>query len=1638
LSGAPDRYEAILREVQAFQSGLSGGDLPPRINGLIEALQRSAASAAQLCRRATALARMAGEMLEGMDFGFLYDPARKLFAIGYRLPDGRLDPGYYDLLASEARLASFIAIARGDVPPWHWFRLGRALTPVGRGSALVSWSGSMFEYLMPELVMHAPAGSLLEQTARLIVQRQIRYGEEQRVPWGASESAYSVQDLDLTYQYSSFGVRGLGLKRGLSEDLVIAPYATALAAMVDPVSAAHNFARLAKAGALGRYGFYEALDYTGARLPEGKAVTIVRAYMAHHQGMTVVALANVLHAGAMRERFHAEPMVQATELLLQEQMPRGVAVARPRAEEVGTQRHVRDFVPPVLRRFQSPHDPTPRTHLLSNGQYVVMLTSAGSGYSRWLGLAVTRWREDPTRDPWGSYIFLRDVHSGVVWSAGYQPGGVEPDTYEVVYSEDRAEIRRRDGAISTTLEVVVSPEDDAEVRQLSVTNLGTRTRQIELTSYAEIVLAPPATDAAHPAFSNLFVQTEFIPRLEALVATRRPRSLEEPRIWAAHVANVAGPTMGAVQYETDRARFIGRGRTIRNAAAVHEGRPLSNAVGSVLDPIFSLRRRVRLPPGATARATFSTLVASTREKVLILADKYREPATFERTATLCWTQAQVQLRHLNIDTEEAHLFQRLATRILYADPTLRAPSDVLQRNARGPSALWAHGISGGLPIILVRIDHAEDREIVRQLLRAHEYWRMKGLAVDLVILNEQGPSYEQDLQAVLEALVRTSQTSSRHPRHDPPGGVFILRGDLLSPGDRDLLHTAARAVLLSRQGTLAEQVVRLRRPESAPRPPRPLSSVKPPIEIPPPRPQLEFFNGLGGFAAEGREYVSILGEGQWTPAPWINVVANPSFGFQVSESGSGYTWSENSRENQLTPWSNDPVSDPPGEAIYIRDEETGEIWGPMALPIREEWPYVARHGQGYSRFEHESHGIALNLLQFVPLADPIKISRLAIENRSGRPRSLSVTAYVEWVLGFSRGASAPFIVTSIEPDNGAMLARNAWNEEFGGRVAFADLGGLQLAWTGDRTEFLGRNGSLDLPAALARGGGLSGKVGAGLDPCSALQTVIELPAGGHAEILFLLGQAVTVEEAKELVLRYRQEDLDACLRAVVQRWDDILGALQVKTPDRSLDLLVNRWLLYQALACRVWARSALYQAGGAYGFRDQLQDVMALTVAKREVAREHLLRAAARQFRQGDVQHWWHPPSGRGVRTRSSDDLLWLPYAVVHYLEVTGDLAVLDEVIPFLEGPPLEAGQPEAYFEPSLSKESGTLFEHCARALERSLSVGRHGLPLMGTGDWNDGMDRVGQGGQGESVWLGWFLHTVLWEFARLAERCGEHSRAEKWRAHVQALKASLEGEGWDGDWYRRAFFDDGTPLGSAANAECRIDSTAQSWGVISGAADPVRRARAMAAVEEYLVRRGDGLVLLFTPPFDRTPLEPGYIKGYLPGVRENGGQYTHAATWSLIAFAALGEGDKAGELFSILNPINHSSTRAGFQRYKVEPYVIAADIYSEPPHVGRGGWTWYTGSAGWIYRAGVEWILGFRLRGTQLHLDPCIPRAWPGFEVSFKYHSSRYELSVENPYGVTRGVSHIEMDGIPLEGSAREIPLVDDGATHRIRVVLG
>ena len=1632
--------------VQEFQTALSlpaGGQLLSWTDTLQQTIETHFRDGSmghetqvKLRQRLEKLALESRAIAAQMEFGFLLDPQRLLFSIGFRVHEAMRDESCYDMLASEARLGSFFAIAKGDLRTRHWFRLGRTVTAVRGGAALMSWSGSMFEYLMPSLVMRAPISSLLDQTTRLIVRRQIDYANSLGIPWGVSESAFNARDIEFTYQYSNFGIPGLGLKRGLSENLVIAPYATGLASMVSPRQAARNYERLAALGANGIYGFYEALDFTPSRLRVGDTAAIVRAYFAHHQGMTIAAILNTVKDGQMRDRFHAEPIVRATELLLQERAPRDVPIMLARAETATGNAEI-GALAPTVRRVGFPDLGTPVTHLMSNGSYVVMLNAAGGGYSTWKDIALTRWREDSVSDDWGSFIYLRDPRTELRWSAGFMPLGRKPDLYQASFSEDKAVIDRTDGPFTTTLECLVTPEDDAEARRVTITNTSSSARDVELTSYAELALAPRAADNAHPAFSKMFVETEFVPELETLLATRRKRSPSEQEVWTAQFLVWDGLKVGDLDYETDRARFIGIGNSRRNPQAFMSGQTLSKTVGAVLDPIFAFRLRLRIPAGRQVKCTLWMVAAATRDAVLDLVDRHRQEAAYERALTLAWTQAQIQLRHLSINHEEAHLFQQLAGHLIHPNAALRPSSRFLQDNLGPQSSLWPHGISGDRPILLVRIDDIEHIELVHEALRAFEYWKIKRLAVDLVILNDRMSSYTQDLQVAIEALVRKSTTPKADGSNAGVGDVFTLRAGLLPPESQRILPAAARAVLIARRGDLASQLSRI---GVAPEPlTYPLTA-----EMPLRRPYAvldneaqhgEFHNGIGSFADDGREYVTKVSGNTPTPAPWLNVIANQTFGFQCSADGGGYTWFGNSRENQLTQWTNDPVSNPVGEAILVRNDADGSLISPTLKPLNAaNGTHKARHGFGYSIFERKTDDLELELLQTVPLEGSGKISRLKLTNRSSATMRLTVTFYADLVLGPPRTASAPFITTTIDEKTGALFARNPWNNQSGGQVVFADMLGRQTAWTGDRREFLGAFGTLANPKALAPGMVLSRRTGAGLDPCCVMQTTLVIEPGETDEVTILFGAGENERVAQDLILQLRSMRPDSVLADVKKFWRGTLGAIQVKTPDRTFDIMMNGWLLYQSLACRMWARSGFYQASGAYGFRDQLQDSLSFLIHRPEYARAQIIRAASRQFIEGDFQHWWLPETGAGVRTRISDDMVWLANSVSHYVKVTGDKALLDEQIPFIDGQHLEPSAHDAFFVPSVSEESGSLYEHCARALDRSLAKGAHGLPLIGTGDWNDGMNRVGEGGKGESVWLGWFLLSTLEAFIPVADMRNDKARATAWKLRLSELSVALESDGWDGEWYRRGYFDDGSPLGSAQSQECRIDAIAQSWAVISGGASPERAAAAMDQSWRHLVRANEGLALLFTPPFDTSDQEPGYVKAYPPGIRENGGQYTHGVIWSIFAHAKLGQANRAMQLFSMLNPINHSRTPEEAARYRVEPYVMAADVYSVAPHVGRGGWTWYTGSAGWMHRAGLEAILGVTREDAKLRVKPCIPADWPGFEVSIQIGQTRYDIKVSRGLALDSTLpAGVEM----VAAGEFLIALTDDGNVHEIGLPL-
>jgi cyclic beta-1,2-glucan synthetase len=1666
----------------AYVSTVDSGNLAGHLIAVRQAcggfLEQKGLDAA-LASRLEATAHQAGAYAEAMDFRFLFDRDRELFSIGYLVATRMLDPSSYDLLASEARLASFVAIALKQVPVDHWFRLGRTLTHVGGETALVSWSGSMFEYLMPALVMRTFPLTVLDQTYRAAMRRQVAYAAQFDVPWGVSESAYNLRDRHLTYQYRAFGVPDLALKRGLARDLVIAPYATALAALVDPNAALENLGVLERLGAFGPLGFHDSLDYT--RPDPGSRFAVVRNYMAHHVGMTLVALTNVLLADVWQRRFHADPLIRAAELLLHERIPRRLVFKPSQQDDSELPLPAPELERPAVREYDSPDTPQPRVALLGYLPYTIMVDNRGGGYSRYESLAVTRWRADSTTDDTGQFCYVKDLKAGRVWSVAHQPVCAPADVYRVHFATDRVTFQRLDGAIETRTEIAVVPADAAEVRRVTLTNHDSATREVEVTSYAEMVLASPDADRAHPAFANLFVETEWHEWCSALFAARRPRSATEPRVWGVHVVAVEGTLVGPVTHETDRARFLGRGRTVRNPAALDAGAdgPLSRTTGAVLDPIVSLRARLSLEPGASATIAFTSLVAPTRERAFELADRYDEPHAAQRALDLAWTTAQVELRELNITPSDAAVFQDFAGHLFHADRSMGPNVEERARNRGSQALLWSIGISGDWPILLASIDSTDGLPTLRQLLAAHRYWRRRGMLVDLVVLDTHPSTYFQHgHDRIMAAVLHSGEAGVR----DQPGGIFVRRADVLAADALLMLRATARVHVkcdgqslgrtlepnanqdpedetsgvtiprLSERST--PQVVRaLQRITSLlldplsdangtrsdetrtmVRRPKPGSGVA--KFEPPDTSSLLLGNGLGGLTPEGEYEIRLLGA-DLPPAPWVNVIANPRGGLVVSERGAGFTWAENSYFYRLTPWHNDPVSDPISDVLYLRDEDSGDLWSATPAPIRHASPYTVRHGAGSSTFEHEHAHIASRLTLGVAPDDPVKLALLRLTNTGNVHRKLTVTAYVEWTLGVQREHTRNYVQTAFDATRRAITARNTFEALFAERLAFCAISEPVSGHTADRREFLGRNGTTAAPLALRSNEPLAGRTGVAMDPCAVLQCTIVLAPGETREVAVALGAGSNDADALRLAETYGDvARARAAVEGTVDEWRRRLAVIRVRTPEPSFDAMIDRWSLYQALACRMWARSALYQSSGAYGFRDQLQDVMAFVYAEPAIAREHILRAAARQFVEGDVQHWWHPHSGRGVRTKFSDDLAWLPYVVDHYVRVTGDASVLDEVVPFITMRPLGPDEHELYDLPQVSDERGTVYEHCLRALKHACTTGTHGLPLIGIGDWNDGMNRVGVHGRGESVWLAWFLTLTIRRFVDHVERRGDTATALGLRAQADAYAAAVERDGWDGAWYRRAYFDDGTPLGSAQNDECRIDSIAQSWSVISGAGDPERQRQAMRSFEEHLVREDARLLMLLTPPFDHTPNDPGYIKGYLPGVRENGAQYTHAALWSVLATALLGDGDRAFELFQMINPLTHSRTRDEIAVYQAEPYVVAADVYTAEGKLGRGGWTWYTGSASWLYRIGLETLLGFTKRGDTLAFHPHVPRGWPGFAIDYRFGGSTYHIEVELVDEVPGGRAEVSVDGRAIESG--EIPLVDDGAEHRVHVRTG
>ncbi|WP_461206771.1 GH36-type glycosyl hydrolase domain-containing protein [Clostridium sp. DL1XJH146] len=1563
---------------------------------LVKLLKKSKEEIDKIISKIENLKNRLNNMAEATDFKVLYEEKRGLFSIGYDIEKDTLGRSYYDLLASESRQASFVAIAKGDIDQKHWFKLGRSMAVMNRDKGLVSWSGTMFEYFMPLLIMKTYPKTLLHETYRAVIEGQKRYCKNRRVPWGISESAFRSFDVSLNYQYKAFGIPGIGLKRGLVNELVISPYSTIMAMQLDLKGAISNVYKLISEGMEGKYGLYESIDYTKDRLPKGKRKAIVKCFMVHHQGMSMLALDNVLNNNVLQNRFHSVPQVKATELLLQEKVPKRIVYEREQKFEAY------DFVPEkqniVVRKYNDEDTSIPETHLLSNGSYSVMISNSGSGFSKLDDMSVYRWREDVTLDNYGMYFYVKDLEKENIFSATYQPLKIIGDKYEAIFSLDKAEFRRVDGELSTHTEIAVSNEDNLEVRMISITNHGENSKFVEVTSYSEITLAPFNADLVHPAFGNLFIRTEYEATLNCILANRRPREKDGKNPWIMQCVTVEGEEIGNIQYETSRRNFIGRGRDLYNPNVMDGDTPLTNTVGAVIDPIISIRRRVRIKQGETCKIAFATAVGESKEGIIELARKYKEMNNIRRVFELAWTQSQVEMNYLGIKSPQANMYQVMASRIIFQNEMFKERSNIIKDVKRSQQSLWQYGISGDVPIVLVVVKEDKDRDLVRQMLSAHEFWSIKGLKVDLVILNLQNTAYYQPLQESLRDLINTSHARDKV---NISGGVFIRSKSTMDEEDIILIRAIARLVIEGDKGFVFNQIKPNLKEENNEQIIEKLVRTKIKCNTKPhifEKDKLKYFNGIGGFNLKDNEYEIRLKGNNNTPAPWINVIANGDFGFHVSESGSSYTWFGNSRENKITTWSNDPIRDTTSEALFIRDEEMGMFWSITPKPIRDEQEYIIEHGFGYSNFKHAAYGIVGEVKFFVPMKDNVKIQIVKLKNDSDEDRKLSLSYYAQTVIGVVPQQTATHIASYLDKDKKYIYAQNPYSGHFNETLAYlSTIGAGSQSFTGDRGEFIGRLGSIEKPQFMGKSR-LSNQVGGGYDPCIANNSKFTLKKGEEKTFLVLLGAAQSREEIDSVVKKYSNINVAYTeLENSKKYWKDMLQTIKVSTPDKTMDIMLNGWFLYQTIACRLWSRTAFYQSGGAYGFRDQLQDVMSLSYIQPDITRKQILYAASRQFIEGDVQHWWHPVVDSGIRTRFSDDLLWLPYVTIDYIKNTGDYSVLDEEAYYLEDEPLKEDEDEKYTVSRTSDQKGTIYEHCIKAIERGLKFGEHNIPLMGCGDWNDGMNTIGNKGKGESVWVGWFLYTILDDFKELCKYKEDNYRSERYHEMQEFIKENLNKNAWDGSWYRRAYFDDGTPLGSIENEECQIDSLSQSWSVISEAGEEKKKEEAMHALEKYLVKYDKGMVLLLTPAFDKTKLEPGYIKGYVPGVRENGGQYTHAATWVVLALTKLGQGDKAWKIYNMINPINHTKSFYECQRYKVEPYVMAADVYEREPHTGRGGWTWYTGAAGWMYRVGIEGILGLKLKGKEgFTIEPAIPEEWEEYKIEYKRGEATYNIIVK------------------------------------------
>ena len=1598
------------------------------------------------------LENIVDNLIKNTDFSLLYNNELQMFSIGYNLEENKLTDSYYDLLASEARQASLVAIAKKDVPSKHWNNLSRTLTTLNNYKGLVSWSGTAFEYLMPDINIPRYVGSLLDESCKFMIMSQKEYSKKLNIPWGISEAAFNVKDLKSNYQYKAFGIPWLGLKRGLGDELVVSSYGSILAIGDLPKEEIENLKRLEKEGMLSKYGFYESIDYTPERVEKGKTSSVVKTYMAHHQGLILLSINNLFNNKILVQRFLKNPEMQAISVLLQEKMPETGVITKETKEKVEKLKY-KDYEDYIKLTFNKIDGKIITGNIIASDDYVVAMNQKGEGLSKYKNIYINRFKrtEDYSQ---GIFFVMKNIKTKKIWSSNYLFNN--KNNYQISFMPDKCEQEIIEGNIKTKIETTICSNEPVELRRVKLENIGNEEEIIEITSYFEPILSKKEDDYAHPVFNNLFLITKYDEENKSLIIKRKKRQKEEKEMYLAVNLSTNSETIGDLEYEINESRFIGRGN-LEIPKMIENSIPLSKKTGLVTEPIIALKKTLKIKPQETVYVDLILSVGEEEKKVKENLEKYLIFENVKNEFQLSKARVEAENRYLGVKGRETVIYQKILSYIIFGSPLKSVKLKKLITGEYKQSDLWKYGISGDLPIILVKLQDVNDSYIVKEVLKAYEFFRSKNVETEIVILDEEKHSYENYVREEIE-----NQILNKHMAYlkNIRAGIFLLSKNEIDKKDISLLELVAEVIIDSKKGGLENNIrdleeEYLEKTDSFNEKENNIiyeEEKDEDIDILKNNEKLKYYNEYGGFSEDGKEYLIRVSKGNRLPTVWSNILANEKFGTVITENNGGYSWYKNSRLNRVSAWNNNPVLDIPSEIIYIKNEE-GKTWSLGLNPMPDNRNYNIIYGFGYSKYIHKSSGVEQELEVFVPSEDACKISILNLKNTTPNRKKFKLYYYIKPVIGEDEIKTSKYIETKLDKNNNIVYSKNLYKREEEDYLIYISSSEEIKSFTGDKTSFLGLGG-LANPDGIKKGK-LNNDLGLGKESCIAYEIEVELESFSNKEISFILGADENLIDCKNVSYKYSK--INNCkqeLLKVKNKWKEILGRLQIYTPIESTNILLNGWIAYQTIMSRLIGRSGYYQSGGAFGFRDQLQDTLGLKYLDANIMKNQIIKHSKHQFIEGDVEHWWHEETGRGIRTRFSDDLLWLVFVTIEYINFTGDKSILEIETPFLKGEELQQGIDEKYDKYQETKEKASIYNHCIRAIEKSLNFGENGLPKIGSGDWNDGFSTVGNKGKGESVWLGFFLYYILDKFIpiiREKEQAQEQREvqekeekikvdknnsylSEKYEKIKQELKRALNTKAWDGRWFKRAFMDDGNILGTMENEECRIDSIAQSWSVISNAGDNDKKYISMESLENHLVDKENGIIKLLDPPFEKSKLEPGYIKAYMPGVRENGGQYTHAAIWVIIAESILKFGEKALEFYRMINPIEHTRTKDAVNKYKVEPYVIPADIYGQGNLVGRGGWTWYTGSSSWYYKAGIEYILGLKIEKGYLTIEPCIPKDWKEYQMQYKYKESIYNIKVKNENNKNYGVTKVLLDNIEVEN---KIKLDGERRIYNIEVIL-